>query len=72
MDRFSAAVADEWEKEGRRFSLLDALLHPPAKFLECYVWKRGFLDGWPGFVIAATSAFYVFAKQGKLRERRTP
>lgn len=70
VDRFATVVADEWLKEGRRFSLLDAVLHPPAKFLECYVWKRGFLDGWPGFVIAATSAFYVFAKQVKLREKR--
>jgi glycosyltransferase involved in cell wall biosynthesis len=69
VERFSDVVAEEWRKEGRRFSLLDALLHPPAKFLECYVWKRGFLDGWPGFVIAATSAFYVFARQVKLRER---
>jgi glycosyltransferase involved in cell wall biosynthesis len=70
VDRFAAVVAEEWRKEGRRFSLLDALFHPPAKFLECYVWKRGFLDGWPGFVIAATSAFYVFAKQVKLREKQ--
>jgi hypothetical protein len=70
VDRFASVVAEEWLKEGRRFSLLDAVLHPPAKFLECYVWKRGFLDGWPGFVIAATSAFYVFAKQVKLREKR--
>jgi glycosyltransferase involved in cell wall biosynthesis len=70
VDRFASVVADEWRKEGRRFSLLDAVLHPPAKFLECYVWKRGFLDGWPGFVIAATSAFYVFAKQVKLREQQ--
>jgi glycosyltransferase involved in cell wall biosynthesis len=69
VDRFSDVLAEEWRKQGRRFSLLDALLHPPAKFLECYVWKRGFLDGWPGFVIAATSAFYVFARQVKLRER---
>lgn len=68
VDRFSAVVAAEWRKEGRRSSWLDALFHPPAKFLECYVWKRGFLDGWPGFVIAMTSAFYVFAKQVKLRE----
>jgi glycosyltransferase involved in cell wall biosynthesis len=68
VDRYSAVVAAEWRKEGRHASWLDALLHPPAKFLECYVWKRGFLDGWPGFVIATTSAFYVFAKQVKLRE----
>jgi glycosyltransferase involved in cell wall biosynthesis len=69
VERFAEVVAEEWRKEGKRFSLLDAALHPPAKFLECYVWKRGFLDGWPGFVIAATSAFSVFAKQEKLREK---
>jgi hypothetical protein len=72
VDRFSEAFAERWRRQGRRFSLLDALLHPPAKFLECYVWKRGFLDGWPGFVIAATSAFHVFARQVKLREKETP
>ena len=45
-----------------------ALIHPPFKFLECYVKKRGFLDGWPGFVIAAASSFYVFVKDVKLWE----
>lgn len=69
LQRFSDVVADEWARSGRRFSLLRAIAHPPVKFLECWIWKRGFLDGWPGFVIAATSAFYVFAKHVKLRER---
>lgn len=69
VQRFSDVVAEQWAREGRRFSLLRALLHPPVKFLECLVWKQGFRDGWPGFVIAATSAFYVFAKHVKLRER---
>lgn len=69
VQRFSDVVADEWVKEGRRFSLLAAVSHPPAKFLECYAWKSGWRDGWPGFVIAATSAFYVFAKYVKLWER---
>jgi len=67
--RFSDVVAAEWAESGRRFSLARALAHPPAKFLECWVWKQGFRDGWPGFVIAATSAFYVFAKHVKLREK---
>jgi len=70
VDRFSDAFADEWFAAGRRFSLLDAVFHPPVKFLCCYVWKRGFLDGWAGFVIAVASAFYVFSKQVKLREKR--
>jgi glycosyltransferase involved in cell wall biosynthesis len=69
LQRFSEVVAGEWVGQGRRFSLVRALVHPPVKFLECFVWKRGFLDGWPGFVIAATSAFYVFAKHVKLWER---
>jgi glycosyltransferase involved in cell wall biosynthesis len=69
VERFADVVAEGWRKDGRRFSLADAVLHPPAKFLECYVWKQGFRDGWPGFVIAVTSAFYVFAKQVKLREK---
>ena len=72
VQRFSDVVAGVQAAEGRRFSLLRALLHPPAKFFECYVWKRGFLDGWPGFVIAATSSFYVFAKYVKLWEKTVP
>jgi glycosyltransferase involved in cell wall biosynthesis len=69
IQRFSDVVADQQARGGRRFSLARALLHPPAKFLGCYVWKQGFRDGWPGFVIAAASAFYVFAKHVKLFER---
>jgi len=69
IDRFSDVVVTEWIKEGRRPSLLKLLFHPPLKFLECYVWKLGFLDGWAGFVIAKASAFYVFTKHAKLRER---
>jgi glycosyltransferase involved in cell wall biosynthesis len=69
VQRFSDVVAEQWAAEGRRFSLIRALLHPPVKFLECWLWKQGFRDGWPGFVIAATSAFYVFAKHVKLWEK---
>lgn len=70
IDRFSDVAATEWSKDGRRFSLIRALFHPPVKFLECYLWKRGFLDGWPGLVIAVASSFYVFAKYVKLWEMR--
>ena len=72
VQRFSDVVSEVQAREGRRFSLPRAILHPPAKFLSCFVWKRGFLDGWPGFVIAATSSFYVFAKYVKLWERTVP
>ena len=69
IDRFSEIVSAQWAAEGRRVSVARALRHPPVTFLECFVWKRGFQDGWPGFVIAAASAFYVFAKYVKLFAR---
>jgi glycosyltransferase involved in cell wall biosynthesis len=72
IQRYSDVVATEWVKEGRRFSLVRALVRPPAKFLSCYVWKLGFLDGWPGFVIAVASAFHVLAKHVKHWEGMPP
>lgn len=69
VQRFSDVVAGEWVKQGRRFSPWRAVLHPPVKFVECWLWKQGFRDGWAGFVIAATSAFYVLAKHVKLWEK---
>ena len=70
INHFSDVVVQEWKKSGKKPSLLKTLFHPPIKFLECYVWKRGFLDGRAGFVIAVASAFYIFAKYTKLWEKR--
>lgn len=53
---------------GRRARLADLVLRPPARFLRCYVAKRGFLDGVPGFLIAASVGFAVFLKYAKLWE----
>lgn len=70
VQRYSEFAADEWLRQGRPFRLAMALLHPPVKFLRCWLWKGGLLDGWPGFLIAVTSSFYVFVKYVKLWERR--
>jgi len=67
-DSFSSIAAAQQYAAGRRFSLARAVLHIPVKFLETYIWKRGFLDGWPGFAIAVTSTFFVFARHVKLYE----
>ena len=49
--------------------LRDMVLRPPARFLRAYVLQRGFLDGVPGFIIAAATAFHVFLKYAKHWER---
>lgn len=48
--------------------LLAGLPHALGKFLECYIWKRGILDGWAGLVISMVSSFYVFLKHAKAWE----
>jgi glycosyltransferase involved in cell wall biosynthesis len=67
---FSTIQADELERRGRRVHARDLVLSPPWRFFRAYVLKRGFLDGWPGFVVAAATAFHVFAKYAKLWERQ--
>ncbi len=65
---YSDVAAKALFAEGRRAGFRNLCLRPPFKFVKCYIFKRGFLDGWPGFIIAATSAFYVLAKYVKLYE----
>lgn len=48
--------------------VIAGLLHAFGKFLECYVWKLGVLDGVPGLVIAMNSSWYVFLKHAKAWE----
>jgi glycosyltransferase involved in cell wall biosynthesis len=62
--RLGAAVA---RKRGQRGSLFRILTKPVFKFLETYVWKLGFLDGFPGFVISVNAAHSIFMKYVELR-----
>ncbi|MBL8035919.1 MAG: glycosyltransferase family 2 protein [Nitrospira sp.] len=56
----------------RRVSMGAALGHGIWSFLKHYVAKRGFLDGWPGFVIAFGNfegTFYRYAKRYEAQQR---
>jgi glycosyltransferase involved in cell wall biosynthesis len=50
---------------GRKLGMGGALVHALWAFLKHYLFKRGFLDGWPGFVIALGNfegTFYRYVK----------
>jgi glycosyltransferase involved in cell wall biosynthesis len=70
IDRYTTVAAEEKDARGVRASLVDLTLRPWGKFVRMYLFKRGLLDGLPGFVVAVTGAFYVFLKYAKLRARR--
>ena len=66
IDRYTTTMADQLHAEGRRARVVDLLLRPPLRFLDFYVWRRGFLDGWRGFLLALCAAHYVRLKYWKL------
>ena len=62
-------VADKLRRR-QRFLGVRMLFYPPVFFVRQYVFKRYFLNGWAGFISAATGAFYVFLKYAKVYEAR--
>ena len=65
---YSSIMAEDLYKNGKKFSMMLLLFKPLGKFLETYVYKRGFLDGLPGFIIAVGAAYSMFLKYAKLWE----
>ncbi len=71
IDKYTDMSASEMEKEGTGFVTCQLVFRPLFRFIKGYIFKRGFMDGVPGFVAAITTSFYVFMKYAKLRESRT-
>ena len=67
---YTTLAAQELIEQGKRPSMCDLLLRPPFTFLRMYVLRAGFLDGIHGLMLCALSAFYVFVKYAKARERK--
>lgn len=67
-DRYSTLGAKQLHEKGKRFSYFKLLTKPVSKFLECYLFKRGFMDGLPGFIIAVGAAYSIFLRFAKLWE----
>jgi glycosyltransferase involved in cell wall biosynthesis len=68
VNKFSSIAAFNRFHQGRRFSALTAVLKPFAKFLEVYLVKRGFLDGFHGFAVAVAASYFTFLRVTKLYE----
>jgi cellulose synthase/poly-beta-1,6-N-acetylglucosamine synthase-like glycosyltransferase len=68
MQEYTSLGAASLARAGRSFSLARLLGSPLFMFLQQYVAKRGFLDGVPGLVASALSAFHEFVKYAKLYE----
>lgn len=68
-DKYSGLQAQNLFKQNKSgFSMFKLITKPGVKFIENYFYKRGFLDGLPGFIIAVGSAYSVFLKYAKYWE----
>lgn len=66
IDSYTSIMAQRFFEKGKRANLLDVTLRPVFTFLKKMIVKTAFLDGYQGFVIAATSAYSVMFKYIKL------
>jgi glycosyltransferase involved in cell wall biosynthesis len=67
-NNFSSIAAKEYYKMGKKTNPLSMTFRMIWRFLKAYVFKRGFLDGYNGFVISSLSAYTSFLKYLKLRQ----
>lgn len=65
---YSSIMAEDLYKNSKKFSYLRLFLKPVGKFVETYIYKRGFQDGMAGFIIAIGAAYSMFLKYAKLWE----
>jgi hypothetical protein len=70
INAYSSGLVVDKLRRRQRFLGLRMLVYPPLFFLRQYVLKRYFLNGWAGFISAASGAFYVFLKYAKVYEAR--
>jgi len=70
IDFFTGIAAGELEVLNDRSHIVGMLFRAPWKFVRMYWVRRGWKDGFAGFILAVIASFYVFLKYAVLWERR--
>ncbi|PIQ87307.1 MAG: hypothetical protein COV74_01935 [Candidatus Omnitrophica bacterium CG11_big_fil_rev_8_21_14_0_20_45_26] len=66
--------ADKWVKDGRRMSLGLALFKATDRFFRAYFTKKGYRDGYLGFLLSCFSSWYqlvTYAKYSEFKQSHT-
>ena len=62
-------MAEKKKKKGKKINRFKIIVSPLFEFIKVFIFKLGFLDGFPGFYIAKTMSYYTFLKYIKLYEK---
>ena len=66
INRYSSWKAADKCERGVTYPLLHLFFRPPLRFVKDFILRRGFMDGWRGFLIASMSAFAELVMSAKL------
>lgn len=66
IDSFTEIGAQEIIKKGKSVSLVSPFTHGIWTFLKLYLFKKGFLDGYAGLIVAVLSGIHAFIKYSKV------
>jgi glycosyltransferase involved in cell wall biosynthesis len=69
INAYSSGLVEHKRRGRTAVNPLVLVFYPPWFFVRSYLFKRGFLNGWAGFIASSVAAFYVFLKYAKLYER---
>ncbi len=65
--QFSSIAAEAFHQAGKKGSWWRILIKPSARFFSEYLLQSGWRDGYYGYFIAKTSAYYVWLREIKLK-----
>lgn len=68
INHFTDISSQEMFNKNKKASIFKLTIRPLFEFFKKYFLKKGFLDGYYGFVISVMSAYYIFYKYAKLRD----
>jgi glycosyltransferase involved in cell wall biosynthesis len=67
-NRYTSQIAEQHRQAGRHVSLISHCLRPWFEFITRYIFRLGFLDGYPGYTYALLSSLYAYVKYAKVLE----
>jgi glycosyltransferase involved in cell wall biosynthesis len=68
MAGYAMLNAEKYFRQGKKASWIKLRLSPGFTFFHYYILKRGFLDGYEGYICARMTAYYTFLKYTRLKE----
>lgn len=68
MVRYAILNAEKYHRRGKKSSFFKIRIAPGLTFINYYILKLGFLDGYAGYVCARMTSWYTFLKYARLRE----